>query len=127
MKSDMAFLKRCRDLSIIPFFAEIKHQLNNSKNYHVFLNASLALVRFEIYRVRKGLDFLSRKLFSLHLELPHVMSTTLWARVEACLALKPLHLEEIWKNKQSRKFLKLAKISSSLGSLSKLSGYSSSD
>ena len=37
-KSDLTFLKRCRDASLVPVFARISHPLNNSKNRHIFFN-----------------------------------------------------------------------------------------
>jgi len=69
MKTNLYFLKRCRDLSIVPLFSHIKHRLNNSGSHRIFLNTSLALICYEIARVRSKLDSLSRNLLSLHLEL----------------------------------------------------------
>lgn len=108
LKTDLAFLKRCRDSSLVPLFAQIKRPLNNSSGCRIFLNASMALVRLEIGRVRKVLDFISRNLLSLHLELSNEIFAPLWSRIEACSALKSSRLEEIWKVKQSKKFSKLS-------------------
>ncbi len=105
----MAFLMRCRDSSVIPGFARIKHILNTPRNLGVFLKASLGLVRSEICRVRKNLDRLSRLLLVAHLELSSLFPAPLWTRIDACSALKSQHLEELLKLKQSAKFLKLAR------------------
>lgn len=107
MKSDLAFLKQCRDSSVIPIFARIKHRLNTPLNHQVFLKASLALVRPEISRVRKSLNLVSRFLLDLHLKLGNLFSTSLWARIDACSALKSLRLEETRKLNQASKFQRL--------------------
>ena len=83
MKSDLTFLKRCRDSSSVPSFAKIKHPLNNSRNERVFLLASLGIIRSEISRVRKYLDLISRKLLSSHLELSYLIPADIWTIVDA--------------------------------------------
>lgn len=95
MKTDLSFLKRCRDSSVVPLFAQIKHRLNKSDFHRIFLKSSLALIHLEISRVRSKLDFLSRDLLSLHLELSSMFSLELWARIEACSTLKSQQMEEI--------------------------------
>lgn len=111
-KSDLAFLKRCRDSSIIPSFAKIKNLLNNPRNHWVLLVVILALVHSQISKIRKNIDFISRRLLSLHLELSNVIFVDLWTRIDAYFALNSLCWEEIWKRKQYLKFLKLSKNSS---------------
>lgn len=108
LKLDLAFLKRCRDSSIIPFFARIKHRLHTPRNHQVFLKASLALIRAEISRVRNSLSQLSRVLLDLNLDLGNLFSASLWVRIDAYSTLKSLRLEEIRKQKQASKFLRLA-------------------
>lgn len=108
LKTDLAFLKHCRDSSIIPNFSRIKHGLHTPRDHQVFLKASLALIRAEISRVHLSLNQLSRVLLDLHLDIGNLISASVWARMEACSALKSLWLEEIRKQNQASKFLRLA-------------------
>lgn len=123
MKIDLAFLKRCRDSSVVHLFARISHHLNKSSNHRIFLNASLTLIRSKISRVRGKLDFLSRNLLSLHLELSSLLSLEIWVRIKAYSALKTLQMEEIWTKKQCDKFSKLSNKSSFGGNSSIRSGF----
>ena len=107
LRSDLTFLKRCRDASIIPSFAKIKHPLHFSLNHNIFLKASLALIRYEISKVRRNLDLLSRKLLSWHLKLPNSVPSSLWTLIDARSALKSNRWEALWKEKQMAKFQKL--------------------
>lgn len=112
----VAFLKRCKISGTIPVFALINHRLQAPQNRQVFLKASLALLRSQTNRVRRTLDLLSRNLLALHLELSGLISASLWARIDACSALKSLRMEDPWKQKQASKFQKLAQRSSVINS-----------
>ena len=108
LKTDLAFLKRCRDSVVIPVFAQISHRLHTPSNHGVFLKASLALLRSEINTVRRDLSRFSQDLLSVHLVLSNLISPSLWAKIDACSALKSLRLEEIRGQKQAAKFQILA-------------------
>ena len=81
--SNLTFLKRYRDASVIPSFAIIKHKLNLLKNFHIFLKVNISLVRSEIFKMRRELDKLSKELLTLHLILSNFVSPSLWSRVDA--------------------------------------------
>jgi len=65
-KSDLTFLKRCRDAEVILVFARIEHRLRNKINNRIFHRASMALLRNEIRKARIKLDNLSRRLVKIH-------------------------------------------------------------
>lgn len=108
LKTDLDFLKRCRDFVVIPVFAQISHRLHTRSNHGVFVKSSLPLLTSEINRVRRDLYHFSQDLLGLHFELSNLISPFLWARIDACSALKSLHLEEIKGQKQAVKFQILA-------------------
>src|ERR1700733_5719556 len=97
LKTDLAFLKRCSDSSVIPVFAHINHHIHTPQNHQVFLRASLALLRAEIIKVRRSLNRISLNLLGLHLTLASLIPDPLWARIDTFSALKTLRLEGIEK------------------------------
>jgi hypothetical protein len=106
-KSDLTFLKRCRDADVTPIFTIINHRLRNKKNDCIFHKANISLLRNEIQKARFKLDNLSRKLLVLHTTLANIIQPPLWARIDACSSLKTTKLEEIIVNKQRNKFTRL--------------------
>ena len=98
-KSDLTFLKRCRDADITPIFTIINHRLRNKKNDCIFHKASISLLRNEIQKARFKLDILSRKLFVLHTTMANLIQPTLWTRIDACSSLKTVKFEEMTVNK----------------------------
>ena len=106
-KSDLTFLKRCRDADVMPIFTIINHRLRDKKNYYIFHKANISLLRNEIQKARFKLDNLSRKLLVLHTTLANIIQPPLWARIDACSSLKTAKFGEIIVNKQRNKFTQL--------------------
>ena len=82
-KSDLTFLKCCRDAFVIPSFSCIKHNLKNSCNNHIFSKASQALIRPEMRIFHFDLHILNNKAFHLHLILSNHINPALSSRTHA--------------------------------------------
>ena len=103
--TDLDFLKRCRDTSVLPKFAIVKHQLRNHRNHRAFDRLGFAIVRGEIRRTRVNLNSLSNLALKLHLKLAHTLRDDLWTIVDACAALKADKEGCASRLKQNKKYL----------------------
>ena len=79
---DLAFLKHCRDSNMLPCFSKFTHHLRSVFNQHIFLRASLSLLKSIIQSTRREINHLNAKLFPLRLELASTLHPDLWIRLD---------------------------------------------
>ncbi|XP_018576317.1 uncharacterized protein LOC108914886, partial [Anoplophora glabripennis] len=105
--SQLAFLCRCREESVMPGFLKIKHHIQSHSAQRILHRASTCLLLERIRYTRRKLDQTERDLLEVHLRFTNKLDREAWDLVDKLTTEKASIRGEEATTKQKSKFEKL--------------------